>query len=165
MTPIPTAERDPLMPSRPHSRPRSRAVSGPTPLATLATLLGILLGPLLGTGPATVLAAVFGASLVTGAVPAAEAASFDCRRAVTRAEHDICDTPALSSMDETLARYYRALVGGPFHDETCRDRTRAAQRAWLAERDRCGDVGCLAARYAARIDALRGAWIDGCATP
>lgn len=112
------------------------------------------------------LAAIVGAAgAALASMPAADAASFDCRRAVTAAEHAICDTPALSSMDDSLARYYRAVVDGPFHDEACRDRTRTSQREWLRERDRCGDAGCLAASYTARIDALRDVWKQGCGAP
>lgn len=111
-------------------------------------------------GISRVLAAVVALYAATAA--SADAASFDCRRAVTKAEHAICDTASLSSMDETMARYYRALVDGPFHGPACRDGIRTSQKDWLRERDRCGDVGCLAARYTARIDTLRNAWTAGC---
>lgn len=81
------------------------------------------------------------------ALPAAHAASFDCARASTPIEHQVCEDPTLSAADESMAESFRAL----------RDKDPvlvADQSEWLAERDQCATVECLSAAYLARIDQL-----------
>ena len=54
----------------------------------------------------------------------AHAASFDCTKARSQVEHLVCDTPALSQLDETLATTYRAALS---NDPASRQR----QLTWL----------------------------------
>ncbi len=76
------------------------------------------------------------------------AASFDCTKARSQVEHLVCDTPALSQMDETLATTYKAAL-------TNDPATRQRQLIWLREtRDRCNDAQCLAAAYQTQIQAM-----------
>ena len=78
----------------------------------------------------------------------AYAASFDCTKARSQVEHLVCDTPALSQLDESLAAIYREALS---NDPSARQR----QVAWLREtRDRCGDVPCLATAYKTQIQAM-----------
>ena len=61
------------------------------------------------------------------------AASFDCEKAKSVAEQEICGSPALSKQDEDIATAYRkalALTRDP-------SQLRSEQREWLQGRDRC----------------------------
>lgn len=76
------------------------------------------------------------------------AASFDCTKARSQVEHLVCDMPALSQLDETLAATYKVALA---NDPAARQR----QLAWLREtRDRCNDAPCLAAAYQTQIRAM-----------
>ena len=76
------------------------------------------------------------------------AASFDCTKARSKVEHLVCDTPALSQQDETLAAIYKVALA---NDPAARQR----QVTWLREtRDRCNDAPCLAAAYQTQIHAM-----------
>ena len=78
----------------------------------------------------------------------AHAASFDCTKARSQVEHLVCDTPALSQLDETLAATYKVALA---NDPASRQR----QVTWLHEtRDRCNDAPCLAAAYQTQIQAM-----------
>lgn len=75
------------------------------------------------------------------------AASFDCQKAGTRIEKQICSSPELSKLDSDLAGIYKdALPKGPS--------VRADQLKWLRERNACQDAKCLAEKYKERIDEL-----------
>lgn len=82
----------------------------------------------------------------------AQAASFDCTKAITLIEKAICSHPELSHLDELLmSSYSTALVNAP-NPETVKTR----QRAWLQfERARCQTVGCLQEQYTRRITELQ----------
>lgn len=79
--------------------------------------------------------------------------SFDCAKATTKIEKTLCGEyeGELRSLDRALSEAWgkaRAAGKGDL----------AAQRRWLAARDKCGDDGtCLADLYRARIAVLRGA--------
>ncbi|MBK1632229.1 hypothetical protein CKO31_16080 [Thiohalocapsa halophila] len=92
------------------------------------------------------------AALLALAAASVGAASFDCTQASTRVEKLICADAELSRLDSKLGAVY----------EDARQNTRdpkallAAQRGWLAQRNRCDDSDCLAERYRQRIAALGG---------
>lgn len=87
-------------------------------------------------------------ALLALTVSYAHAASFDCTKARSQVEHLVCDTPALSQLDETLATTYRTALT---NDPAARQR----QLIWLREtRDRCNDAPCLAAAYQTQIQAM-----------
>ncbi|WP_367718305.1 peptidoglycan-binding protein [Nitratireductor sp. GISD-1A_MAKvit] len=68
--------------------------------------------------------------------------SFDCAKASSRVEHAICGNADLAELDRAVARHYAAALEGL--DAGGRARLQAEQRAWMAQRDRCGsDVMCL----------------------
>jgi uncharacterized protein len=67
--------------------------------------------------------------LVLGAMPMAEAASFDCARASTPVEEAICSNPELSRRDEVLAKAYATALGGL--SDKAKARVQSGQRAWL----------------------------------
>ena len=78
----------------------------------------------------TVLAAVLLSAPVVGA------ASFDCARAATAVEQMVCSDSELSALDDELGKLF---------DKNRRevDIELRAQRAWLKERNCCGDHGCV----------------------
>ena len=93
---------------------------------------------------------------------AGDNAPLDCAKAHSPSENAICKSYALGQDEARMSTLYEvatSLVGmgrrGDMQDQ---------QRAWLRERDACGDRdGCIAAAYAARIRTL-GAVISGVAS-
>ena len=88
-----------------------------------------------------------------------EKASFDCRKAATPVERAICADRDLAEADRQLSSAYKTTVA---HAADARERLAAAQRAWIARRDRdCGALaekdGCLLRAYGRRLLELR-AW-------
>jgi uncharacterized protein YecT (DUF1311 family) len=82
----------------------------------------------------------------------AAAASFDCKKAKTKAEKLICATPELSRADEELAREYKAARGATKNAKGLRE----AQATWLRRRrDACADAACMLAAYKRRMVELR----------
>ena len=65
---------------------------------------------------------------VSFAAPAS-AASFDCSKATTPLEKQICASPEFSREDEVLSRAYATAIGGL--SEAARTRVQKDQRAWL----------------------------------
>ncbi len=86
--------------------------------------------------------------LLAGCAPARQAlgASFDCRRASTRVEVLICSDAVLSTLDDQLDASYKTVDAG-----RALPGLREEQRAWLAQRARCGDAACLGDLYRRRI--------------
>ncbi|WP_206996307.1 lysozyme inhibitor LprI family protein [Trinickia mobilis] len=81
----------------------------------------------------------------------AAAAGFDCSKAKSPAEQRICADPLLTKMDRDLSDAYQQVLKPP-----AADAWKADQRAWLADRNRCGnDDGCLRRQYAERLTVLR----------
>ncbi len=82
----------------------------------------------------------------------ASAASFDCAKAASTVEHIICDSNAVSHLDEELSESYknrrRAL------SESDRAQLAIQQRSWLADRNKCGDAVCVEMKYKERIAQL-----------
>ncbi|MBG5604738.1 hypothetical protein I5E55_03215 [Pseudomonas aeruginosa] len=79
------------------------------------------------------------------------AASFDCSKASSFPETEICRDGYLSGLDEWLARSYKtALEVNPGQS----DAVRQSQREWLATRNACTDQQCLDSTIGARIQAL-----------
>lgn len=78
------------------------------------------------------------------------AAGFDCTKAASFSEKTICADPRLSEMDDALGVLYKRTLA------TSADpaQTKAAQKSWLAERDRCADAACIARAYLARYQTL-----------
>jgi uncharacterized protein len=88
--------------------------------------------------------------------PAAAQPSFDCGRATTSTEIAICNSGQLSQLDRAISNaffgQYNPMTG------TRRKAFLSQQRAWLAQRDRCGPAhGCLAQEMQGRLAALTGA--------
>lgn len=80
----------------------------------------------------------------------AHATSFDCTKASTFAEIQICNTPHLERLDEKLNSAY---VAGLTSSQR-KDQYRADQRAWLKHRDTCATQACVKETMEARLNAL-----------
>ena len=82
--------------------------------------------------------------------------SFSCAAAINQAERVICADPGLSALDAQIASLYRrakanaADEGGTLASE---------QSAWLYQRNRCADAGCIRERYAERRAEI-GRWLE-----
>jgi uncharacterized protein len=100
------------------------------------------------------------------AVPAAQAASFDCSNAGTAFEQAICADPGLSEADETLAVAYATAVGGL--SKAALAGMKEGQKSWLAFAERActpdaeplntaysdDQTACLRDAYSRRIELL-----------
>ena len=86
-------------------------------------------------------------------VPCSEAASFNCARAATKAEHQICNTLSLNDADVKMATTYnivRRLV-----PMGTRSVIQTEQTKWLSLRDQCQDnIQCLKQTYDMRQQKL-----------
>jgi len=108
----------------------------------------------------------FAVALMASAPFAAHAApSFDCRRASGIVEKEICGVPPLGDLDrDVAAAFTQALAALSAADG---DALRADQRAWLKDRDDCGDLihgdppimadvfGCLRDQMTGRVTRLK----------
>src|SRR5471032_3404314 len=80
--------------------------------------------------------------------------SFDCRKATSRVERLICNTPELSAVDANMAMAYQAAL----RQSRDKDALRGFQNDWLKyNRDRCSDVECLRRSYRERLNNLQDA--------
>ena len=81
------------------------------------------------------------------------AASFDCAKARTFVEKEICKTPVLSQLDDALGKNYKNLLNSELSDVQAENTTIDAG-LWLADRNQCKDKVCLETMYRARVDQL-----------
>ena len=88
------------------------------------------------------------------AVPAfgAGAASFDCTKAATTVENEICADPILSQADEHMAEAYSKAMEATLAPRALR----TDQMRWLGSRDSAGTLDDLRASYDRRIAELAG---------
>jgi uncharacterized protein len=103
--------------------------------------------------PRCLAAASLSALLVLSIASHADAASFDCSRAVKGVETAICEDRALSALDDQMAQSYRALLNRT--SGATESRIKADQKNWLRQRNVCGgDSRCLEREYRARIQSI-----------
>jgi uncharacterized protein len=84
----------------------------------------------------------------------AQGPSFNCSKAATPIEKRICSSERLSRLDRDMAEAYRSLERqlGKSGKATLLE----SQRAWLSQRDGCGDnAACLSEMMSSRIAALK----------
>lgn len=88
----------------------------------------------------------------------AEAASFDCAKAMNAIERSICAEPALSQLDERAVAAYSDAVetlGLAEDDDPQADLLLKGHQEWSAARSRCGAVpNCLLQQYLRRLAVL-----------
>lgn len=78
------------------------------------------------------------------------AASFDCGKASTLVEKAICSDERLSNLDNELGRAYKTAL----QNSTAPADLKTEQKNWIAQRNRCTDMTCLASAYQTRLAAL-----------
>ncbi|ULR30895.1 hypothetical protein MJO48_21155 [Dickeya fangzhongdai] len=86
------------------------------------------------------------------------AASFPCQQAASAQEKLICQTPALSQLDDELAKEWQKsrafLTGNP--ERVAQDKSLTQfQRGWLSSRNTCRDEECLRQSYQQQLNRLR----------
>lgn len=84
----------------------------------------------------------------------ARAASFDCKKAKTKLEKLICETPELSRADDELGALFKQALKAV--GKSSARGLREAQSLWLSRyRNDCADAACVLAAYQKRILELR----------
>ncbi|MBH9578300.1 lysozyme inhibitor LprI family protein [Inhella proteolytica] len=92
-------------------------------------------------------------TLPIAAQGAAQAASFDCRKAQLPVERRLCANPELSALDEAVAAAFRAAQ----QQSIDTDPLRLDQQRWLRQqRNPCADDACLARVQRERLAQLQG---------
>jgi uncharacterized protein len=123
------------------------------------------------TGQGWTGALIAGFLCLAPAAAIAQAPSFDCAKAASWTERQVCSDPSLADLDRELAVVYgRARAAA---DAAGEDRIRTEQRAWAKDRGGCETGGqpraCLEHRYRDRLAQLqatlpsaaeRPAWVD-----
>ena len=100
--------------------------------------------------------------LLCGVMGHSHAASFDCAAARSHAEKLICAEPALSALDDALAKAFGDAVSVVQHPISLRE----DEREWIVqERDEANDAQAMRTAYQNRIDALKGMASDARAVP
>jgi uncharacterized protein len=76
--------------------------------------------------------------------------SFDCTKATSLIEREICKHDAVAAQDRLLSKFYLFLKEQPGQEKIL-----SGQYDWIRRRDECGtDTQCLFKRYAERIEEL-----------
>jgi len=93
-----------------------------------------------------------GACSIAGFSNVATGASFDCSRATYTAEVLVCQNPELSALDDRLAALYSSV-----RLESSNPRQLVLdERAWIAHRNACQTIECIANAYKTRLSELAG---------
>jgi uncharacterized protein len=79
------------------------------------------------------------------------AVSFNCKKATTFAEKEICNDPLLGKLDDVLSENYKFMLASNIGEGAKKD-IKTTQKIWLANRDKCTDKQCLVDIYRRRVD-------------
>ncbi len=80
----------------------------------------------------------------------AYAVSFDCNKASTFVEYEICSDALLGKLDDVLTANYRGMLDADFGSS--RKSLKAQQLNWLRARNKCTNMHFLISTYLQRID-------------
>jgi uncharacterized protein len=78
------------------------------------------------------------------------AASFDCQKASTFVEKEICSNALLGKLDEALDENYKSMQAADFG--ASRKTLKAEQLKWLSTRNKCATTKCIIDTYRKRVD-------------
>jgi uncharacterized protein len=92
------------------------------------------------------------AILLMAITASASAASFDCKKAATLVEKEICSSEILGKLDDAVAENYKGSLRTNLGDGGLH--LKKTQRQWLKERNSCKTPACIEEKYRERIDAL-----------
>jgi uncharacterized protein len=80
----------------------------------------------------------------------ANSASFDCQKAATFVEKEICKHNLLSKLDEALSENYKGMYESDFGGT--KKSLKSEQLKWLSMRNKCTTTQCLIDAYRKRVD-------------
>jgi uncharacterized protein len=83
----------------------------------------------------------------------AQAASFNCAKASTFVEKEICHNPYLSKLDEVMATNYKYMLASAIGEGAAKD-LKQTQKQWLGQRNSCTTSDCIEKAYLTRIDEI-----------
>lgn len=97
------------------------------------------------------------------------AASFDCQKAGTTIEKQICSDDYLSGLDDLLGSNYKKMMASNI-GSGAQENLKSTQLQWLRSRNRCQDRQCLVNAYKVRIEEICAYPVisgmhPGCGTP
>ena len=78
-------------------------------------------------------------------------ASFDCKKAATPIEKQICGDALLGKLDSALSENYKNMLASDIGSGASKD-MKATQKKWMASRNKCTDKQCLVEAYKKRMD-------------
>lgn len=78
------------------------------------------------------------------------AVSFDCSKASTFVEKQICTDPLLGKLDDALSKNYKGMLASNFGGS--KKSLKEEQLKWLSSRNKCTNVKCLIDAYRKRVD-------------
>jgi uncharacterized protein len=81
------------------------------------------------------------------------AASFDCAKAGTAIERQICSDGYLNGLDDVLGSNYKKMMAANI-GSGAQENLRSTQSQWLTSRNRCQDRQCLVNAYKVRIEQI-----------
>ena len=121
---------------------------------------GLHLTPLRGAGERTRLCLYYSGSVTMKLLSvlifflisssSAFAVSFDCSKASTFVEKEICSDPLLGKLDDALSENYKGMLEADFGGS--KNSLKSEQRKWLANRNKCINNKCLIDAYRKRVD-------------
>jgi uncharacterized protein len=79
-----------------------------------------------------------------------QAASFNCAKAKSYSEKEVCDSKQLSKLDEDLDKVFKKVLTATSDKASLK----TEQADWLKEREACADKSCITDVYQSRIEAL-----------
>lgn len=83
----------------------------------------------------------------------ANAASFDCKKASTWVERQICSNPLLNKLDDAMNKNFLGSKSTNIGRKAEND-LKMTQKKWLRERELCKTVQCIESVYRRRINDL-----------
>jgi len=82
--------------------------------------------------------------------PPVFATSFDCNKATTFVEKEICSDSLLGKLDDALSENYKSMLSSNFGGSI--KSLKAEQLKWLSIRNQCKNNKCLIDMYRKRVD-------------
>ena len=79
-----------------------------------------------------------------------QAASFNCAKAKSYSEKEVCDSKQLSKLDDDLDKVFKKVLAATSNKANLK----TEQADWLKEREACADKSCITDIYQSRIEEL-----------
>lgn len=79
--------------------------------------------------------------------------SFDCKKASTNIEKQICSSQELSKLDHQLSDNYKSMISSNIGSDAILN-LKSTQKSWLSTRNKCADTQCIADEYKKRSNEI-----------